>query len=216
MKRRESRHRQLSDRAAQEARIQALRTKLEEDHGALLGPGPDPHDPRKLDLEEDFLRRVLAFETAASATTTLAKQLIEDGIELPPPSSLTGESLTTKLWEVIQGLARRRSFLSSTDHLSEAELYAHLWEQVLNEPDESPVSLTGEQWTCHIDLVSDGSEESCQIWLRHYAIEEERDLWAVDFPDDPIPEHLDPPYDRDRHLPQPFAEPGEGGDHSLF
>ncbi|NIP96877.1 MAG: hypothetical protein GWO24_26935, partial [Akkermansiaceae bacterium] len=56
-------------------------------------------------------------------TSTLARQLIDDGIELPRPESFTEESVRSKLWEVIHGLARRRNFLSSTDHLSDLELY---------------------------------------------------------------------------------------------
>ncbi|NIP93999.1 MAG: hypothetical protein GWO24_11315, partial [Akkermansiaceae bacterium] len=54
---------------------------------------------------------------------------------------------------------------------------------------------------CHIDLVSDGSDESIWLWLRYYADQSTRLEWAAEFPGEMIPEHLDPPHDRDRHLP---------------
>ncbi len=41
-----------------------------------------------------------------------------------------------------------------------------------------------------------------EIGLKYYDDEEERVRWRESFPDDPIPEHEDPPYDRDRHLPK--------------
>jgi hypothetical protein len=107
-----------------------------------------------------------------------------------------------KLWEVIRGLARRRHYLTSTDHLSDLELYRHLWEITLNEPAHELDDRMGE-CACHIDLVSDGSDESIWLWLRYYADESTRLDWASDFPGDHVPTPAPPPYDRDRHLPQP-------------
>ncbi|MEI7869901.1 MAG: hypothetical protein WCI11_18595 [Candidatus Methylumidiphilus sp.] len=53
----------------------------------------------------------------------------------------------------------------------------------------------------HVDLVGSGSEEDIERYLRYYADEKTRQDWAKDFPDDVVPEHETPPYDRDRHLP---------------
>lgn len=143
-------------------------------------------------------------------TSTLARQLIDDGIELPRPESFTEESVRPKLWEVIHGLARRRNFLYSTDHLSDLELYRYLWEVTLNEPTHELDDHMGD-CACHIDLVSDGSDESIWLWLRYYADQSTRLEWAAEFPGEMIPEHLDPPHDRDRHLPSRFPECGRPG-----
>jgi hypothetical protein len=56
--------------------------------------------------------------------------------------------------------------------------------------------------TCVIDLVGDGSERSIQAWLRYYATAEDRRCWALEFPQDRMPDPVDPPFDRDRHLPR--------------
>jgi hypothetical protein len=52
-----------------------------------------------------------------------------------------------------------------------------------------------------IDLIGSGSEEDIYLWMKYYADEETRRQWKSDFPDYEMPEHEDPPYDRDRHLP---------------
>ena len=94
-----------------------------------------------------------------------------------------------------------RVFLSNTDHLGDRELYARLWKETLREqvvelPPDDPSA-----W--HVDLLGSGSEEDIYLHLKYYADAEWRRQWAVEFPDFAIPAHVDPPYDRDRHLPQP-------------
>jgi len=120
-------------------------------------------------------------------------------MELPAPEELADSQLTAKLWEVIRGLAMLRMFLYNTDHLSDRELYEKLWHEVLRE--ENPVMPVNENSACHIDLVSSGSEEDNELYLRYYADEEDRQLWAKDWPNDVMPKHEAPSYDRDRHLP---------------
>ena len=107
---------------------------------------------------------------------------------------------------VITGLARRRTFLSYTNHLSNDELYRLLWVETLNEATHELDDSMGD-CACHIDLLSDGSEQSNLLRLQYYADELERNDWLDAFPDDTLPPHLDPPYDRDRHLPQRSGKP---------
>ncbi|MGB9180947.1 MAG: hypothetical protein WCB68_17070 [Pyrinomonadaceae bacterium] len=55
---------------------------------------------------------VTSYEQAPSMTHS---QLLEEsGIELPAPESMDDERLATRLWEVIEGLARLHIFLSQS------------------------------------------------------------------------------------------------------
>ncbi len=148
-------------------------------------------------LQEQFWEYVVAFEEAE--WTTSFDQLVQNGIELPAPEQLDDSQLSAKLWEVIRGLAMLRTFLYSTDHLSDRELYEELWHEVLRE--ETPDMPVNEDSACHIDLVGSGSEQDNELYLRYYADEEDRLRWIIDWPDDIMPEHEALPYDRDRHLP---------------
>ncbi len=149
------------------------------------------------ELREQFWEHVVNYEQAEQ--TTSFELLVQGGMELPKPEELDDSQLNAKLWEVIRGLAMLRMFLYCTDHLSDRELYEELWHQVLREG--YPVTPINEDSAWHIDLVSDGSEEDIELYLRYYADEETRRAWAEDWPDDAMPAHESPPYDRDRYLP---------------
>lgn len=150
-----------------------------------------------LGLREQFWEHVAAFEEAEWITSF--ELLEQGGMALPPPDELDDSQLSAKLWEVIRGLAMLRTFLYSTDHFSDRELYEALWHELLRE--ENPVMPINEDSACHIDLVSSGSEADNELYLRYYADEEARREWAQDWPDDVIPAHETPPYNRDRQLP---------------
>lgn len=150
------------------------------------------------EMEEDFLRNVIAYESAP--LTTHFRQLEEAGVELPAPETVDDERLTAKLWEVIEALSRIRVFLERTNHLNDRELYALLWSNELR--DEIPAMPFDEYSAWHIDVIGSGSEEDTHLWMKYYADEDTRRDWLKDFADYEMPEHEDPPYDRDRHLPQ--------------
>ncbi len=181
----------------QEDRIDTLKRRAEE----LCG---DEVKARTLDdcpdeAEEAFWKHVVEYEEAP--WTTNFQQLENAGVSLPSPDSLNDEQVTAKLWEVIQKLALLQVFIEQTDHLSDRELYGHLWTDSLREETKSmPIAANA---ACHIQLLGSGSEEDNLLLLKYYADEAWRRQWHEDFPSDPMPEHEDPPYDRDRLLPKP-------------
>jgi hypothetical protein len=181
-----------------EHRIAELRRQIEE----KAGEKPIWWESTALSdgLREEFLRQVLECENGGPTTTNF-QELTEAGVQLPPPDAIGDEQLTSRLWEVICVLARMRVFLSSTDHLSDRELYTRLWSQELREETESSAACPETVW--HVDLVANDSETDRQLYLKHCADEDTRRQWLVGFPDYPMPAHEDPPYQRDRKLPRP-------------
>lgn len=156
------------------------------------------------EIAEQFLNNIVAYESAplVAASDTLEEQ----GIQLPKPEELSDIEVHRKLWQIIRALAEGNTFILSTDHLSDRELYTYLWVDVLRE--RNPVMPKGSGWIHCLDLVSSGSDEDVELWLRFYADEATRDRWAKDFPDVEMPPREKPPYDRDRLLPKaPPPEP---------
>ncbi len=192
-----------------ENRINELKRQAKElVGGEMIAGEPDECPP---DLAEQFWEHVVAYEKAP--WTTHFQQLQEAGMELPAPEALDDREVTAKLWELIHRLAFMRVFLSQTDHLSDRELYMRLWSEDLRE--ETKALPYDENSACHIDLVGSGSEEDTYLYLKYYADEDFRRQFLDDYPEDPMPDHEDPPYDRDRCLPQatyglpPESEPDE-------
>ena len=187
-----------TERQQQELRVQHYRDQLE-------FPIPSPFEEYTqddLDATEGFLRYLLTLE--GRPASTLAKQLIRDGIELPSPDSLDDSALKDKLHEVIQGLANLHTFLLHTDHLSDRALYEHLWCEALNEPDYEFDDDMG-QFQTTIDLVGDCSDSSLHVYHRYYADQIDRDWWLDGNPDYDMPDMEPTPYDRDQYLPKaPF------------
>lgn len=151
------------------------------------------------EIEEQFWQHVVDFEQATWVQPF--ERLLEMGIALPPAEELTDPQLSAKLWEVIEALAFLGMYLEHTDHLSDRELYALLWSEELHEAAVlQPENL---DYAYHVDFVGSGSEENMFLYLKYYADEDERTLWAEDWQGESLPEREPTPFDRDRHLPQP-------------
>lgn len=150
-------------------------------------------------IAEKFLEQVLAFESEDERP--LIDPLLAIGIALPAPEELADAQLGLKLQEVIGAMSHLGVYLENTNHLSDRELYEVLWKEILREA--TAIMPQNPECACQIDLVGSGSEEHTQVYLKYYADDDEREQWASDWPDDLIPDHQDPPYDRDRHLPRP-------------
>ena len=184
---------QFADEPSQEERIAKLRAELEK-----LGGTTTSLESMPADMEEEFLRHVLEYETAEPISLM---QLIENsGMAVPPPDTLDKEALRTKLKELIDRMASLGAYLMHTNHLSDRELYEYLYQSGLR--DEAVLFPENPSYAYMIDLTGSGSEEDNQTYLKYYADEDHRRQWAHDWPDDSIPDHEEPPFDRDRFLPQ--------------
>ncbi len=154
---------------------------------------------KNLKEEEQFLEHIVFMEGAVEQP--LFDQLENAGVRLPLAEEMDEPQLHAKLWEVINAMARLGHYLSSTDHLSDRQLYEALWHKILREP--TSVCPDNSRASCHIDILGECSEEDLQLRLKYYMDEEERLNWAEEYPEDPIPPKEPLPYDRDRYLPAP-------------
>jgi hypothetical protein len=150
------------------------------------------------DVKEQFLRSVMEFETAPKSSWF--SRLESSGVSLPPTASLDDAGVHAKLRQIFEALAGMSTFVSSTDHLSDRELYEHLWSDSLREV--GMVGKPGSGWINYIDLIGSGSDEDTELWQKYYMTDEQRAHWAKDFPDDVMPAKEKPPFDRDRLLPK--------------
>ena len=184
---------EFADEPSQEERINKLRAELEK-----LGGNTSTLESMPADMEEEFLRHVLEYETAEQIS--LLRLLENSGLEVPPPESLDDDTLKIKLKEIIDRMASVGSYVLHTNHLSDRDLYDYLYHEALRE--ETVLFPENPSYAYMIDLTGSGSEEDNQTYLKYYADEEYRRQWAHDWPNEPMPEHEEPPFDRDRFLPQ--------------
>ena len=190
------------DKRSPEDKIETLKQRAKELSGGQMEVG-SLDDDYPVETEEAFWKYVVDYEEAP--WTTNFQQLENAGMSLPPPDSLKDEELTAKLWETIQKLALLHVFIEQTDHLSDRELYTHLWTDSLREETKALPLAAGSAH--HIQLLGSCSEEDMLLYLKYYADDDFRRHWHKDWPKDPIPAHEDPPYDRDRLLPKPDYGP---------
>ena len=181
-----------------DARIEELkRTAAALNDGQMkahVSPDCPPH------IQEQFWRRIIAAESAIEEQPF--DVLTRSGLTLPSPEELDDSHITAELWKVVRGLALIGMYLEFTDHLSDRELYARLWTDILRVPTALQSDDGAVAW--HVDLTASGSDDGIETYLKYYADEDDRRRWADEWPDDPLPEAERLPFDRDRHLPQPF------------
>ena len=183
----------LVDEPDQEKRIAKLREELEK-----LGGSTTSFESMPADMEEEFLRHVLEYETAQPIS--LYQMLRYSGVEVPAFDTFSDDHLWSKLKEIIEAMASLGAYLLHTNHLTDRQLYEYLYTEGLRE--EAVLFPENPSYAYMIDLTGSGSDEDNHTYLKYYADEEHRKQWAKDWPEDPIPDHEDPPFDRDRHLPQ--------------
>ena len=138
--------------------------------------------------ENEFLESLLAWEAAPILAIA---EWFDPPLTLPPVTELDDFDLHLKLHEVIAQLREKNIVLQFTDHHSDRDLYRLIARDILPSR-EKRVALPGNRliWRC-IDESDDP-----EVWLRYYASEEEREMWAEYNPGAELPTALDPPYPR--------------------
>jgi hypothetical protein len=184
---------EFDDELDQEERIEKLKAQLHS-----LGPGISDHSGLTADMEEEFLKHILAFETAAP--TSLLQWLENAGQDVPPPEELDDSQLHAKLWEIIKRMASLGAYLHNTNHLSDRQLYTYLFAEGLRE--DAVLFPDNPGYVYGLDLLGSGSEEDMQLYMKYFADDEYRAEWMKDFPELDFPPHEDPPFDRDKDLPR--------------
>lgn len=197
MNSRESNDEESLDERLARADREIRRTQLEAKIRELGGVSPPrAEDEPASDLEIGFFERAIAWETGPHSMHR--DWLARRGLHFMPPAELSGRALKRELWRLIEALAVARVFLYHTNHLSDAELYAQLWSEVL--AGECPDFARTADDACHWDFADAGSGEE-ELWLRYHATPEERRDWKESFPDVVLPPRERPPYRRDHRLP---------------
>jgi hypothetical protein len=165
---------------------------------AEFSPGDAP-PAAPLDAKLEAQRRASAPEN----WTPPARQLTEENVPLLPPAELTDDTLTPILWELLHNLSLRGFYVLHTDHLTDRELYAELWERGLRDPAHLPGRNPRVGW--FHDILGSWGEDDTQLWLRYHATDDERAKHAKDYPKQSLPPKETPPAHRDWRLPKgPF------------
>lgn len=181
-----------ADREIQRARLEE---QIRERGGIIGRPAGD--DQGASEIELSFLNHVLAWENGPFSSH--AEWLARHGQVFAPPDELSGQALRRELWRLIEALAMARVFLYHTNHLSNAELYARLWHEVLDAG--APDFARTVDDACHWDFADAGSGGETD-WLTYYATARERREWMREFPDQREPAHRRPAHRRDHRLPK--------------
>ena len=157
-----------------------------------------------LEMELGFLERVLAYDDAINSEErgpSVGERLAERGVSLAPPDLVSDDAVHAALWFALDALAECSCFLSSTNHMTDRELYTYVHERVLisSNCDMSAVPTSSWVW----DPVCTGDEESREIFLAYYADDETRAdcaSWGEEVPDKQKPvverDHLLPSFDQ--------------------
>src|SRR5436190_16000658 len=159
-------------------RIESLKQRIREATGEEPVFGAMSDCPPE--LEEAFLENVLRFEAAEEKSLFAALQ--EAGLELPNPDELDDSQVNPKLWEVVTALAELGVYVNNTDHLSDRELYQYLWCEALVE--RVKLMPDNPDYSYNLDATeSDDAEyNGMLVYLKYYANEHERSLYAAHFP----------------------------------
>ena len=123
--------------------------------------------------ENEFLSSMLAWEKAPVLPIS---QWFEPELKLEPHQNFSDAEMIDQLDQLVGRLFEQNIVLLQTEHLSDRQLYCLIARDILL-AEEKKMMLPGQeflQWQC----LDDARDE--ESWLRYYATQEERELWAYE------------------------------------
>lgn len=141
--------------------------------------------------ENEFLASMLEWERAPILPIS---QWFAPELKLPHPDGLSGHQLALVLTATIEKLFEKHVVLDFTDHLSDYQLYCIVFRDILPSQEKQL-----ERHTTYLHWDCANINDDPALWLRYYASEGERELWAMEN-DEPLPTRAEPAYRR--HLPK--------------
>lgn len=139
-------------------------------------------------VENEFLASMLAWEQAPMLPIS---QWFQPELTLPRPEALSELDLHELMWDTIDKLYEKRIVLDFTDHLSDRQLYCLIFRDILPAREKK---IDSSRHFIHWDCAN--THDDPEIWLRHYASELDRELWAEET-GECLPACEEPPYRRD-------------------
>lgn len=137
--------------------------------------------------ENDFLESMLEWERAPMVPVG---EWFEPALALGDHEKLSDEEVQKLLASTLQALFTKNVVLDFTDHLSDRELYTLIARDILPTFEKK---LDRRSTYLHWDCADTSGDP--ETWLRYYASEEERDMWADETGGEP-PASEFPPFPR--------------------
>jgi hypothetical protein len=175
-----------SDEVEHLLRNAQLRDELE----PLLDESVDRLNPSVMTTrsENEFLESMLAWERAPILPIY---QWFSPPLALPHPDRLNQQQLAIVLRATIEKLFEKRIVLDFTDHLSDYQLYGIIFRDIL--PSHEKML---ERRTTYLHWDCANTDDNPEMWLRYYATDAEREMWAEEC-GEPLPPRDLPPFRRE-------------------
>lgn len=137
--------------------------------------------------ENEFLQSMLEWERAPMAPIC---EWFEPRLELLSPDEVSPAELVELVGEIACRLYEKHIVLDFTDHLSDRQLYTLIYRDILPAYEKK---LDRRDSYLHWDCSN--AEGDPEAWLRYYATDEERDMWAEETGGE-LPAREEPPHRR--------------------
>ena len=120
--------------------------------------------------ENEYLASMLAWERAPVLPV---RDWFEPSLVMPHQGTLTDDQLQQQLYQVIGRLYEKNITLNMTEHLSDRQLYCLITRDILPAQEKQITDRsTPIRWQCLDPVIEE------ETWLRYYATQDDREMWA--------------------------------------